>query len=183
MNISLTWNLFVLAFFCIILAYSLIIGRNQTLKIIICTYIAILTADGISNLLSQVAPPFMGLIFPGTDYRQADLVFKIILFIAVIVFLSIKGNFQVAVENEKSDFLTFFFNIGFGFLSAALLLSTILVYVSGGSFLQLSAGATSEAIDSIQRNSPLVRHLVAYRSAWFAAPAVAFALSSFFKKA
>ena len=182
MNIALTWNLFVLAFFCIILAYSLMIGRNQTLKIILCTYVAILTADGISNLLAHVAPPFIAVIFPGTDSLTAGLVLKVALFVAVIVFLSMKGNFQVTVDNESSHLVTFVLNVAFGFLSAALLLSTILVYVSGGSFLQLTAGITNDAIESMKRSSPLVENLVVYYNVWFSAPAMAFAVTSFLKQ-
>lgn len=182
MNIALTWNLFVLAFFCIILAYSMMIGRNQTLKIIICTYVAILTADGISNLLARVAPPFIAVIFPGTDSLTAGLVLKIALFVFVIVFLSMKGNFQVTVDDESSKLVTFVLNVGFGLLSAALLLSTILVYVSGGSFLQLTVGVGNDAIESIKRSSPLVQNLVEYYNVWFAAPAMAFAAASFLKK-
>ena len=50
MEINLSWDLFVIVFFAVIIAYSFIIGRNQTLKVIIASYIAILASDGIGNL-------------------------------------------------------------------------------------------------------------------------------------
>jgi lipoprotein signal peptidase len=53
MEINLSWDLFVVVFFTVIIAYSFIIGRNQTLKIIIASYIAILTSDGIGNLIER----------------------------------------------------------------------------------------------------------------------------------
>ncbi len=35
MEINLTWDLFIIVFFLIILAYSFVIGKNQTMKIIV----------------------------------------------------------------------------------------------------------------------------------------------------
>ena len=51
MEINLSWDLFVIVFFTVIIAYTFIIGRNQSIKVIISTYIAILAADGVSNLI------------------------------------------------------------------------------------------------------------------------------------
>jgi hypothetical protein len=63
-NLRLSWDLFIIVFFGVIIAYSFIIGRNQTLKIIIATYMAILTADGLGNLfqtyLLPTAPSLQG---------------------------------------------------------------------------------------------------------------------------
>ena len=50
MNIVLSWDLFIVVFFSVIIAYSFIVGRNQTIKIIIGTYMATLAADGVANL-------------------------------------------------------------------------------------------------------------------------------------
>ena len=54
MNIELSWDLFVLVFFVVIMAYSLIIGRDNTLKVILGTYVAALTADAAGNLFAMM---------------------------------------------------------------------------------------------------------------------------------
>lgn len=183
MNLVLSWDLFVLVFFAIIIAYSFIIGRNQTLKIIIATYIAILTADGIGNILGRyVSPRVLSLILPRLDVTSAGIVLKILLFVAVIVFLAMKGEFQVNLSEESSRVLSTIINGIFGFLSAGLIVSTVLFYISGGSFLQTSGAITTEAILTIKRDSNLVRNLVDYYNIWFSFPAMAFAISSFLKK-
>ncbi len=183
MNLVLSWDLFVIVFFALIIAYSFIVGRNITLKIIIATYIAILTADGIGNILgSYVSPRVLNLIFPRLDVFSAAIVLKILLFVTVIVFLAMRGEFQVNLGEGSSRFFSILVNGFFGFLSAGLIVSTILFYISGGSFLQVTGAITSETILSLKRDSSLVRNLVDYYNIWFSIPAIAFAVSSFVKK-
>lgn len=184
MNINLSWDLFVIVFFTIIIAYSFIIGRNQTLKIIISTYIAILTADGIGNIVSRyISPKVITLFFPNSDFITAAIIIKILIFVFVIVILAMKGEFQVHLHEERSRILSMSINGLFGILSAGLVVSTVLFYTSGGSFLQLSGAITNEAILSLKRDSVLVRNLIDYYNLWFSFPAIAFAISSFLKKA
>lgn len=183
MSINLTWDLFVLVFFTIIIAYSFIIGRNQTIKIIICTYIAILTADGIGNIVGRyMSPRTLTLFFPRLDYITAGIVIKILIFVFVIVVLAMKGEFQVNLSEHGSKIISMLVNGIFGILSAGLIVSTILFYTSGGSFLQLSGAITNEAIMSLKRNSVLVRNMIDYYNLWFSFPAIAFALSSILKR-
>jgi hypothetical protein len=184
MSIVLTWDLFVIVFFTIIIAYSFIIGRNQTLKIIISTYIAILTADGIGNIVGRyISPKVVSIFFPRMDFTTSAIVIKILIFIGVIVVLAMKGEFQVHLSDEHSKMVTLIVNGIFGILSAGLVVSTILFYTSGGSFLQLSGAITNDAILSLKRDSTLVRNLIDYYNLWFSFPAIAFAIASFLKKA
>jgi lipoprotein signal peptidase len=53
MNLLLSWNLFIIAIFIVIIAYSYIIGINKTVKTIIASYLAILAADGIGNIFKD----------------------------------------------------------------------------------------------------------------------------------
>ncbi len=182
MQINLTWDLFIIVFLTIIIAYSFIIGRNQTLKIIISTYIAILTADGIGNIIEKyISPKIINVLFPNTDFATAAIVIKIVIFVGVIVVLAMRGQFDVGLNEESSMALSTVVNAIFGVLSAGLIISTILFYMSGGSFLQPTVGVNT-AISSIKRNSVLVGHLIDYYNVWFSLPAIAFALSSFLKK-
>ncbi len=183
MNITLTWDLFVIVFFAVIVAYSFIIGRNQTLKIIISTYIAILTADGLGNVLEKyLSPRALNFFFPRLDFATATIVIKILIFVTVIVVLAMRGEFQVNLSEGHTRTIAMIINGLFGVLSAGLIVSTILFYMSGGSFLQLTGGVTNEAIVSIKRDSTLVRNLIDFYNLWFSLPAIAFGVASFWKK-
>ena len=45
---------FILVFFLIIVSYSVMIGKDQTLKVILSSYIAILASDAVSSIVSRV---------------------------------------------------------------------------------------------------------------------------------
>jgi hypothetical protein len=53
MNITLSWDLFVVVFLVVIIAYSLIIGRDNNLKVILGTYVSMIAADASGALYAQ----------------------------------------------------------------------------------------------------------------------------------
>ena len=111
MDLKLSWDLFVIVFFAIVTAYSFIIGRKDTLKIIIGTYIATLSADGFGNIFQRFIGDtafFEKLVkFVGYGSGAADLssIIKIILFIAMIVVLTIYGDYEVHEPAEQPGFI------------------------------------------------------------------------------
>lgn len=176
MQILPTWDLFIIVFFAIVVAYSFIVGRNSTLKIIIATYIAILTADGFGNILDRFVlsdPRFAenAALGPG-----ALVIFKILLFVLVILLVTVRGSFFVAMDRERSVVLSLATNAAFGFLSAGLIVSTILVYISGGVFV---GNATATVGVDITTDSTLAKLMTENYNIWFALPAVAFVVMSF----
>ena len=177
MQILPTWDLFILVFFAIIIAYSFIIGRNSTLKIIISTYIAILTADGFGNIVDKFILSENPVIDIVTAANTGSLVIlKILIFVLVIVLLAVRGSFFVATGIEKSVIVSIATTGAFGFLSAGLIIATILVYISGGGFMGVTAGATGIDISS---NSELARMMTENYNLWFSLPALAFVVASF----
>lgn len=172
-----TWDLFILVFFAIIVAYSFIIGRSATVKIIIATYIAILATDGLGNLIERALlaeNPIIN-IFSAANPNSV-IVLKILIFVLSIVVLMVRGSFFVGVGREGGMLLSLMITTGFGVLSAGLIVATILTYISGGSFIgsELAMGG----ID-ITRDSTLARALTDNYNLWFSLPAVAFVVASF----
>ena len=55
MELTLSWDLFVIVFFAVVITYSFIIGKHESVKIIIATYIAIVAAQGMGNLLERLS--------------------------------------------------------------------------------------------------------------------------------
>jgi len=178
MDLRLSWDLFIIVFFGIIVAYSFIIGRNNNLKVILATYVGVLTADAVGNLFGTtlaVSDSFMKLlkIFYVTTPIQAIVLVKIIVFMTMIVLLSVRGAYSVSVVNKGSAGLRMMINLIFGFLNACLIVSIALVFISGASFISGGLGI-SPAFQDIYNQSHLAKILVDHYSIWFLLPAAAF---------
>jgi hypothetical protein len=171
MKFNLTWDLFILVFFLIIGAYSFVIGKNQTMKIILSSYLAILTADGIGNLAQRYLfgeTTLLNKIFEQGEI--AALVFlKISIFVILTVFLTTKGAFVVKFQSIKNGFLNFLILSLYGVMSAGLVVSTILVYLSGVSILD-AATLGVVPLGSLAEQSDMVKFMVQNYSFWFFFP-------------
>jgi hypothetical protein len=182
MQINLTWDLFVIVFFTVIIAYTFILGRNQSVKIIISSYIAILAADSIGNLLQRY---FMGdkpiiRLFQSATESNTLVILKIVIFIATIVLITTRGKFQINMNGPSSLVTRTILSLTYGVLSAGLITSTIFIYASGASLIQENNVVMSDAILLIYKQSQLVRLMINNYNIWFSLPAIAFVISSFF---
>lgn len=187
MDLKLSWDLFVIVFFAIITAYSFIIGRRDTLKIIIATYIATLTADGIGNIFQKIFAQttffnrliaFMG--YSG-DTLQLASILKILLFIAIIVILTIYGDYEVDQPPQQHAFINLLFLAALSFLSCGLILSTIIVFANGGSLIG-GTTAISESFKTVYEQSRFVKGLLDFHDIWFSLPGFVFVLISIFQR-
>lgn len=178
-----TWDLFIIVFFGLIIAYSFIIGRQKTTEVMISSYVAILASDGAGNVISQL---FFGSnpYFPGLSANiagsNASTVIKIILFIVLLIFLVLKSNFVADVMNDNgSPALSVFLTFLMSFFSAALIVSAILVFMSNsGSFLTGQSFSDTTLVQSIYNQSFLAKILIQNTSLVFLLPAVVFLTSS-----
>ncbi len=182
MTISLSWDLFIIVFFSVIIAYSFILGRNQSIKIIISSYIAILAADGIGNLVERyfLGPNPIIRTFDFSSNEGKIILFKIIIFIVSVVMITTRGKFDINMEKSTSIAMRIVLSLAYGVLSAGLITSTILIYASGTSLVQESSQIMNQAILEIYQQSKMVRLMINNYNAWFSIPAIAFVASSFF---
>jgi len=184
MDLRLTWDLFIIVFFGIIVAYSFIIGRNNNLKVILATYVSAFVADAMGNIfgatLAQSAN-FMKLLrlFYVSTPEQAIVLTKILTFIIIIVLLSVKGSYSVDVASNHSATTRLFLNMIFGFLNACLIISIALIFISGASFV-VGGGSATPAFQDIYNQSNLAQTLINNYSVWFMLPALAFLSISLF---
>jgi len=185
--LKLSWDLFIVVIFAVIIAYSFIIGKQNTLKVMIGTYIAILTADGLGNLFKQYALgskqfvlflKFFGL---GSEDKTMIL-FKVLAFIAAIVIISMKGGFEVQSKHNHGGVIAAILNLIFGFLSAGLVISTLLIYVSGASFVGGNISIVNNTLASAYSESHMVKLMIDNYNFWFSLPAVSFLFLSLFNK-
>lgn len=185
--LKLSWDLFVIVIFAVIIAYSFIIGKSNTLKVIIGSYIAILTADGLGNLFKQyllsskqvvLFLKFFGL---GSEEKTMILV-KVLVFILAIVIISMKGSFEVHGGVGRNGVIGLIMNLIFGFLSAGLVVSTLLIYVSGASFVGGTVSILNNTLAAAYSESQMVKLMIDNYNFWFALPAVSFLIASLFNK-
>ncbi len=188
MDIRLSWDLFVVVFFVVIVAYSLIIGRDNTLKVILGTYVAALAADAAGNLLGKYlsgSELFMKLLkFAALGTEDAAVVFmKVIIFVALVIMFAVKGAFFVQTANDRSGPIRFIITCIYAVMSAGLIISVILVFVSGVSFISSGNGETTgTALWNIYNQSQFIRSIVANSYFWFSAPAAVFLIQSLYAK-
>lgn len=185
--LKLSWDLFIVVLFAVIIAYSFIIGKERTLKIIIGSYLAILTADGLGNIFHQYAlssQQFVTLLrffgFANQDHTLITL--KIFIFIAAIVILAVRGGFEVTSGKTNDGVVHMIITLIFGFLSAGLIMSTLLVYVSGASFVGGTVTITNNALSQAYSESEMIKLMIKNYNFWFAIPAVSFLIVSLFNK-
>lgn len=137
---------------------------------------AILTADGLGNIFEQYLVPASPAL-AGDAGLQAMILLKIAVFVIVILLLAVKGGFHMDLLAERSLVLRILSNVAFGFLNAGLIVSTLLVYLTGGSFV---AGTLHSALETtLYQESELVQMMVDNYSIWFALPAIAIVFLSF----
>jgi hypothetical protein len=185
--LKLSWDLFVIVIFAVIIAYSFIIGKENTLKVIIGSYIAILTADGIGNLVKQyvlTSPEAIQFLqffgYAGQD--RTLILIKVVVFIAAIVIIAIKGGFEITSGLDQHGLVGLIMTLIFGFLSAGLVISTLLIYVSGASFVGGNMNILNNTLAAAYQESEMVKMMINNYNIWFALPAVAFLLTSLFNK-
>lgn len=178
MELALTWNLVLLSAFVLLFAYGFLLGQNATIKLILSLYIAILTADGFAGILKRfvfdLSPGFQKLL--GTHEIEIFSWIRILLLLIAVVIFVVKSGFHVVLDLHDHWAMRFGVLTLFSAFSALLFISTILIYLSGNSFVE---GMLLAHEIKIYEESFLAQILIDYYQFWFSLPAIAFLASSF----
>jgi hypothetical protein len=181
MDLSLSWDLLVIVFFAVICAYSFIVGKHESVKIIIATYIAIVAVQGMGNLVAQLAEytqSYVALLgFTGETSILPTI--KLGGFVAVIIFLAIRGGFDMEYTKDMGSMVDSLLVGAFGFSTAGLLLASLLTFVAGSPLLDPNL-AQAPALQPLLTTSTLVQAMVDYQNLWFALPAILLVVLGFF---
>ena len=173
MSLTLSWDLFVVVFFGIIIAYSFIIGKHQSVKVIIATYISLVAGQGIGNLLHKAtigSQPYLssfGLTVNITILGGT----KLFIFIAAIVFLTSRGGFEIQYKSETGFLGSMLLTALLGFATAGLLLSTLLTFAANAPLLDARL-AEAASLSPIVNYSKLMRVMIVHQDLWFSFPAL-----------
>jgi hypothetical protein len=173
LDLSLSWDLLVIVFFAIVCAYSFIVGKHESVKIIIATYIAIVAIQGVGNLVAEIAAysqSYIDMMGMSTQTSVLSLL-KLAGFVATIIFLAIRGGFDMEYSKDMGSMVDSLLVGAFGFGTAGLLLAALLTFVAGSPLLDPNLGA-APALQPLLVNSELVQAMVDYQNLWFSLPAI-----------
>lgn len=173
MSLTLSWDLFIIVLFATVMAYAFIIGKTQSVRIIIGTYIAIVATQGIGNIVARLAgesEAAFALIGFDVDVTVFGII-KIVLLAIFVIVLNMKSGIDVTYSSSINTAMTLVYTLLFGFATAGLLVSTLLAYALGGGLLDQSL-PTSEAIVPVLEANPLMEILVVNQDFWFTLPAL-----------
>lgn len=174
MNLTLSWDLFILVFFALVVTYSFIIGKNESVKIIIASYIAIVAVQGLGNFAQRLlgltdASASLNIIGFSVDSSITSIV-KLALFITIIVFLAVRAGFHVQYTNERAV-TAIALTALCGIATGGLLLSTLFTYIAGIPLLD-SAAQANAALSSVMQQSALLQLMIQNQDLLFTFPAI-----------
>lgn len=173
MEVALTWDLLVIVFFAVIVAYSFIVGKDESVKIIIASYIAIVAVQAIGNLLEMLSgqsQSMLDLLGFALDMNIISTI-KLVLFVAMIIFLAIRGGFEMEYAKDLPGAWDPVVTGAFGFATSGLLLSALLTYVAAKPLLDDTL-AQAPLLQPLLMDSTLVQIMVDYQNLWFCLPAL-----------
>lgn len=173
MYIALTWDLVVILFCGLICSYSFIVGKHESVKIIIAVYLSIILLHGLMYLSSYVLADMQSLLgMLGIEQgRTVTVVTQLILFVAALLVISLRGGLTLEYDRDL-PFITDNIILGvLGILTSFLILSTILSIIAG--VLPLDpALATAQSLEPLLLESTLIPILVDFHALWFSLPAL-----------
>jgi hypothetical protein len=173
MELLLTWDFFVLVFFGVVIAYSFVIGRHDSVKIIISTYIAVVAGQGLGTFLSNTSPYSTQLLSAYGINVDITLLggVKLLIFIATIIFIAVRSGLEIDYNKETSTVTNLVLTALFGFATAGLFLSTLLTFIGNTALLDPNA-ISSSTLTSLVEQSIFMRALIMYQGLWYALPAL-----------
>ncbi|MDO8648232.1 MAG: hypothetical protein Q7R81_00435 [Candidatus Peregrinibacteria bacterium] len=173
MAITLSWDLFVIAFSAIVISYGFIIGKHESVKIILSAYIAVVAVQGIGNvlerLLGEPSPLFRILGIP-VDVSLFSML-KLVTFTALMIFLAVRSGLSVSYESESGTLVNVLLTALVGFATAGLLVVIVLTFVAGTPLLDPALSATP-SLAPILAQSKLMQLMALNQDLWFSLPAL-----------
>ena len=173
MTITPTWDLFIVVFFGLVITYSFIIGKNEAVKIIISSYIAILAVEGIANIITRISgdsTPLLNVMGLNVDTTMLTAV-KIIVFIVLIIFIAVRSGIEIDYTKDPGGPVNVLLTALFGFATAGLLLISLFIFVTEVSLLD-PAIEQNETIAALLQKSRLMQVMILNQDLWFSLPAL-----------
>lgn len=184
MPLSVSWDLFIAVFIALVVAYSFIIGKHESVKVIVAAYIAIVAVHGIESLAIRYYPLLqstLGTLQIGFTPLSISMI-KLVLFIVAVIVFTLKGGLAVSYEGEPGVVTNTLMTLTLGVAKAGLLLSTLMSYVAGAPLFRDAQAPTAAWITPLLEQSVILRLMLEERDVWFALPALVLLLVDLLSK-
>lgn len=174
MNLTLSWDLFIVVFFALVITYSFIIGRKEAVKIILSGYVAIVAVQGVGNFAQRLlgfaeTQTMLGVVGIPMDATVTSIL-KLALFVTIIVFLAVRAGFNVQYSHDGGAAVNAVLTAVAGFATAGLLLATLLTFISGSPILDMKVTLTP-GLTQIIEQSQLMGLVIWNLDVWLTLPA------------
>lgn len=169
---SPTWDLFISSLCITMISFAIIIGLTQTVKIIINTYIGLIVAEGLGNIIQLYLNSKISIFKDlGVEFNEYTLIIiKISIFIGIIVSLTILPIFDIIVAPPNSKTVKYVLTCIYGFLLALMIISVILLYASGTSLFFPTQSTVSYIRESLINQSEFIKNIVRWANVWLSIP-------------
>lgn len=173
LRLTLTWDLFIIVFVALVIAYSFIIGKEESATVIVATYVAIVAVESVGHLLAAsggvLTEPFARAGIPLDPPVIATV--KLASLITVVILLATRGGLQITYERTLGSATNVALTALLGCAKAALLLTTLATSIAGLPLLSTTAASPHPLFVPLLQDSHLLALLLTYRDVWFALPA------------
>ena len=170
--VALSWDLAVVVFFAVMMSLGFIIGKNQLIKVIIASYVAVIATEGIGRVLVRLTGRGSG-IFESMGISVDPILLSlatIFLFALCAGVFVIKSGIDISHKKDTGSMVTIISTGLLGFSLSGLIASTILTYAAGSSLF--TSGFLPASITGPQlHKGTLAVLLILNQDLWYALPA------------
>lgn len=172
MTLVLSWDLLLIVVVALIIAYSFIVGKEESVKIILSTYVAAVAIQGFGNIVEKGVGASSDFLTTVSMMPKVEWIamLKLVLFSVAVVFLAIRAGFEIKYVKSVTGWQDSVLTGLIGFANASLLLATLVAFIAGRPILDPLL-VTSPVLMPLMDQSTLVWALVHYQDLWFALPA------------
>lgn len=178
MSLTLSWDLLIILFVVLVVAYSFIVGKDASVKIIVATYISVVAVEALGNIAFSVTNASTASMVGLSLSPDVLALGKLILFAFAVVFMAMKGGLNVELGAGFGTAWDIVVAALLGLSTSMLLLASLVTYITGKPLLDRTL-ASAPALGGVELTSPLVGAIVDYQHVWFALPAILLLVISF----
>ncbi len=171
-TLPLSWDLLILVFFAIVMSYSFLIGKDQSVTLMIAVYIAAIATQGIGHivlsLIGSTDAVLRSVGIPG-DPTVVPITKIFVFTLCIIIFLT-RSGICLTHEKDTGNLLGIIYTTLFGFAIAGLMLSTILTYLGGTGILDRTIHAAN-LFSPFLLSGAILQLLILHQDLWYTLPA------------
>lgn len=173
MPVAISWDLLIVVFTGVVVVYSFIIGRHESMKLTVCCYLAFIATEASGMVLARASKDSAALLGSlGIVSTPGEItIAKLVIFSALLILLILRSGITIDYGEQPGTIWQLLLTVVFGATSAALLLSSLLVIISGTPVFSGTLAA-SPAIAPLLSQSLLLQILAQNQELFFALPAL-----------